>query len=227
MKGAKSSHIHGIVKPNAWKTTDVIMGDEQRAENLKLNASMGMSAENDDELTMSMSIAEFLKTIPAFHKATNDDLDFLEENCYNRRYEAGLHDDQIICDSDDGEDIFIVRNGVIDQCTPNVLNEHGEVASLFPLTRGAIFPAEQHDDGYVVYKPVGICRFDMYKYWHFREKENINDLLRDLISISIGKSIEEVTLNKHIEHFVTFRELLMGKKRDEFDRRFDVLKGKK
>ena len=207
-KNVKAVHIFG--KYNSKLRIDVDGSHEatmERHESIRRKASLGIS--EDDEAMMRLSVIDFLKTLPIFHRATEGDFFFLQENCYDKRYVLENNRSQQICDSDSMDEVYIIRNGVVDQIEPNKASS----TSLAPLVRGAIFPIQQHNDGFVVYRPIGNVDLICINRNILSERPKLDILIEEIICAGNGRSPQEISLSRHLEEFHSHREMISGKKR--------------
>lgn len=115
-KDATGVKTIGQFKPAAWQAGNTLA--QERAEKFR-NDAIAFQVNADDDSVMEMSVSDFIKSLPLFHRATESDLVFFERNCFEKRYNARgrLHAHEI-CDSNDTDVLYVIRRGGVKQIQP-------------------------------------------------------------------------------------------------------------
>ena len=84
----------------------------ERAAKLKYDAFQSKGINGADA---SISISDFLKSLPSFHRVDENDIEYIVQRSYLKR----TSDSQVICDEGDDEVVFIIRSGAVELVKSN------------------------------------------------------------------------------------------------------------
>jgi hypothetical protein len=206
--------VYGKEKPIAW--TKLGVSARERATNLKRSVAI---SKGSDGVGVDISVSDFLKSLPVFHRADEADIEFLAQHSFLKR----CFDSQTICYETDNDIYYIIRSGGVEL----VKSEATSIdASLLVLEKGGIFPTQGREDDtseetVVVdlclasgasnsYQAIGqtdlICvnRSSLKAKCALSGNSAISDLLASVVSAKHKKTTDEISLDVHIEQFVAY-----------------------
>jgi len=208
--------LYGKQKPAAWTKLGVTA--MERAAKLKYDAFQSKGINGADA---SISISDFLKSLPSFHRVDENDIEYIVQRSYLKR----TSDSQVICDEGDDEVVFIIRSGAVELVKSNAATVDQsllvlEKGSVFPMqgavetnteeslatgdiSRGSIFlsPAVARTNEY---KAIGTVELICISKSALRGNDNVCDLIMSIVSAKHKKSADEISLEAHIEQFVAY-----------------------
>ena len=181
---AVGKKIYGIFKPPAWST----------------NKKSQVKSTNDGS---DESIIDFIKSLPIFHKSEENELNRFAQNCFLKRCNIG----QVICDSENVLDYFIIKSGVVDQ----ISNDPDSVDNTEELVVGNSFPVYLKS-GNITYSYVAQTEVNLICI----SKSNL-DLMKGLSKIIKSNSAhsnldipsDDSSIADYIKTFISFYERII------------------